>query len=306
VLYNHLGDLLNQLGKPDEAAAAFREGIRLKAEENIAACREALRLKPDDPLAHYNLGVTLAKQGRLDEAIAAYQEALRRKPDLLTEQFLNNLAWDFVGCTDPKFRDPKRVVEFVEQALAQNPTLAKNPELMGNHAPMLLLADYTQTYRQQCARLIGERGNTKDPRIAYLVARVCALAPDAVPDPNKLVEIAERAVQAQPAPHHLHVLGLAHYRAGQFDKAIEKLHKSMEGNWRANAANWLVLAMAHQRLGHIDEARKWFDKAARWIDHTGLEAPTNAADSLQSLHPHDSLTCMVLRREAEMVLGLQP
>jgi hypothetical protein len=69
--------------------------------------------------------------------------------------------------------------------------------------------------------------------------------------------------------------------------------------------NWLVLAMAHQRLGHADEARKWFDKAARWMDNYGRGAP-GPAEALRSLHPHDALACLVLRREAEALLGLRP
>jgi tetratricopeptide (TPR) repeat protein len=120
------------------------------------------------------------------------------------------------------------------------------------------------------------------------------------------VQLAERAVRAQRASHYLHTLGLAHYRAGQFDKAIEQLHHSLKGNWKAHAANWLVLAMAHQRLGHADEARNWFDMAVQWIDDTDLGALRDAVDGLRSLHPHDSLACMVLRREAETLLGLQP
>jgi serine/threonine protein kinase/Flp pilus assembly protein TadD len=286
--HSNLGNALLAQGKLDEAAAAYRE---------------AIRLKPDNHLAHNYLGVVLGKQGKLDEAIAAYQEALRLKPDLtLAQENLTNMAWDFVACSDPKARDPKRAAELVKQVIAHNP----NPELLARCAPMLLLADDTDTYRRLCGRMIGQLGDTQEPRTAYLVARIGALAPDAVPDPSKLVQIAERAVRAEPMPHYVHTLGLAHYRDGQFDTAIKQLHKSIEGNWSANAANWLVLAMAHQRLGHADEARQWFDKAVRWIDNTDREAPRHSVDALQSLHRHDSLACMVLRREAETLLGLRP
>jgi tetratricopeptide (TPR) repeat protein len=41
----------------------------------------ALRLKPDYVEPYYNLGVAYASQGRLDDAIAEYQRALRLKPD---------------------------------------------------------------------------------------------------------------------------------------------------------------------------------------------------------------------------------
>jgi tetratricopeptide (TPR) repeat protein len=312
ISHSNLGNALAQQGKPDEAAAAYGEAETIRLKAVVAACREAVRLKPDNHLAHYNLGVVLCKQGKLDEAIAAYKEALRLEPDLLAKEIINNLAFHFVACSEPMACNPQRAIELVEQVMAQNPIIAQNPNaallasLLASSAPMLLLADDTDAYRQLCARVIEKLGDTKEPRTAYLVARICALAPDAAPDAMKVVQMAERAVQADPVPHHLHTLGLAHYRAAQFDASIQKLHKSIDGNWNANAANWLVLAMAHQRLGNADEARKWFDKAVAWIENTGLEAPGDSVGALRSLHRHDSLACMVLRREAEALLGLQP
>jgi protein O-mannosyl-transferase len=44
--------------------------------------REALRLKPDLAEAHYDMGLSMHKLGRLDEAIAEYRQALRFKPNL--------------------------------------------------------------------------------------------------------------------------------------------------------------------------------------------------------------------------------
>ena len=95
------GTALYAQGKLDEAAAAFREAIRLKpdmidaltglgivlaeqgrTEEAIAAHGEVIRLKPDFADAHYNLGLALEVQGTLDEAIAEFRTAIRLKPDL--------------------------------------------------------------------------------------------------------------------------------------------------------------------------------------------------------------------------------
>ena len=47
-----------------------------KLDEAMASYQRALRLKPDYRDAHLNLGIVLANQGRLDEAVACYQEAL--------------------------------------------------------------------------------------------------------------------------------------------------------------------------------------------------------------------------------------
>ena len=43
--------------------------------------QQALRLEPDSPEAQNNLGIVLAKQGRLDEAAACYQQALHLKAE---------------------------------------------------------------------------------------------------------------------------------------------------------------------------------------------------------------------------------
>jgi tetratricopeptide (TPR) repeat protein len=269
--------------------------------------RRAIRNKPGDYAAHYQLGVLLAQQGKLDEALAAYGQALRRMPGVMAPAIVKILPWDFRNCPDPKARDPKRAADLLEQALAAKPGLGQrlSPELFAGCAPLLLLGDRAQTYRGHCARLFGQFQDTKDPRTAYLVARSCALAPDAGPDPARLVELAERAAQDQPAPHYLHTLGLAHYRAGQYDRAVEQLERSLKKIWQARAANWLVLAMAHQRLGHADEARKWFDQAVRWMESTGSEAAPGPGEGLRSLHPHDALACLVLRREAGALVKAQ-
>ena len=70
---------------PTTPTAHYNLGIALhdqgKLDEAIAEYREAIRLKPDYAEAHYNLGIALSDQGKLDEAIAEYREAIRLKPD---------------------------------------------------------------------------------------------------------------------------------------------------------------------------------------------------------------------------------
>ncbi len=62
-----------------------------KMDQAVAQYNEALRLKPDYALAHNNLGLALAAQGKMDQAMAQYAEALRLNPDLA--QAHNNLGF---------------------------------------------------------------------------------------------------------------------------------------------------------------------------------------------------------------------
>jgi serine/threonine protein kinase/Flp pilus assembly protein TadD len=280
--YNNLGNVLYDQKKLDAAVVAYRK---------------AIDLDPDLAAAYRNFGTVLVRLNQLDDAIAAYRRATDLKPRdgeaylRLAETYAQCSRWEEAALAHG------RALALDEQA---NQVIASdaNPAFLGLYAPRLLLADDSDHYRRICDRVIASSGSTNEPHTAYLVARLCALAPGMVADPARLVALADRGVRAERKPHYLHTLGLAHYRAGHFDDAIKHLHMSIAAKWNANAANWLVLAMAHQRTGQTGDAQKWFDLAVRWMDDDG-------GDALRLLHGHDLLACMVLRREAETRLGLR-
>jgi Flp pilus assembly protein TadD len=172
--------------------------------------------------------------------------------------------------------------------------------LAQEHAGVLLLCGDTEGYRRFCALLLQRFGRTTDPRKAYAVARTLLLVPGAGPDAARAAELAAKAVAADPkVPFYLHTLGLAHYRAGQYEPASRRLHECLKAHpWWAPGVNWLVLALAYQRQGKADEARQCLDKALRWSDRLAQNLPPGAANAVH-LHMHDWLAYHLLRREAE-------
>ena len=80
--------------RPRTEIAHVNLGIALaeqgKVEEAIAHYREALGIRPDHAEVHGDWGIALAGQGKVEEAIAHYREALRLKP--LYAEACNNWA----------------------------------------------------------------------------------------------------------------------------------------------------------------------------------------------------------------------
>ena len=65
--------------------------------------------------------------------------------------------------------------------------------------------------------------------------------------------------------------------------------------------NCLWLALAQQRLGKAEEARRWLGKAQAWLDQYGDGMPARAEAEI-GLHLHNWLEAHVLRREAEALI----
>jgi len=65
--------------------------------------------------------------------------------------------------------------------------------------------------------------------------------------------------------------------------------------------NWLWLALAQQRLGKADGARRWLNKAQTWLDHYPDGMPARAEEEF-GMHLHNWLEAHVLRREAEALI----
>jgi tetratricopeptide (TPR) repeat protein len=109
--------------------------------------------------------------------------------------------------------------------------------------------------------------------------------------------------------NRLKTLGAALYRAGRLEEAVQRLSEAVRAYGRDGTHTyWLFLAMAHQRLGHAEEARRWLDQAVRWLDRAGWYQPTDVGSSPTLWATWWArLEAQLLRREAEaLVNGAAP
>jgi WD40 repeat protein len=131
------------------------------------------------------------------------------------------------------------------------------------YARVLLAQGDADAYRRLCARLLARPLAQRRESWEEPTARICVLGAGGAADVTDLVRLAQQVLAKAPGNEFaLLTLGLAHYRAGQWDRALARLEESAaaapENAWRT----WPVLALVHHRLGHTAEARRWLERAA--------------------------------------------
>jgi tetratricopeptide (TPR) repeat protein len=246
-----------------------------------------------------------------DPALASVRDgaALTKLPDAEREQwqrFWADVA--AVHAADPldpvahaARREWDKAAGCYKRALEGGPT--DDGHFWFEYAAVLLLSGDRPGYAGACAHMIEKCGTNGGPR-AYHVARACTLAPDAVAEPSRPGRLAEKELQGFAKQFwSLTEQGALAYRAGRFQEAVPLFEQSLKADAMPGRAvlNWLWLALAHQRLGEAEEARRWLGKATAWLDQYRDGMPARA-DAEVGLHLHNWLEAHVLRREAESLI----
>jgi tetratricopeptide (TPR) repeat protein len=307
--HNGLGAALQAQGKLDEAIAEYRKAIALdpklaiayehlgwalqaqkKLDEAIACYRRAIELDPKSDWTRNALGHALLEKGQLDDAIAAWRKAIEIDPKNALAHYNVARAYALLGQWG-------RAAAHTGKQILLCPS---DNVLWMTHACFLLRADDTKGYRLACQEMIDKFGQTKNPIIAHRVAWTCFLMPDAVSDQKLLMELAQRSVDGAPEdPWTGITLGLAFYRAGQFEKAVKKLQPYAEIGWCQIQVS-LILAMAQERLGKTEEARRLLDKGVKQME---IEVAAKVRGPLRQMdNAHSWAAYEILRGEAEKVL----
>jgi len=144
--------------------------------------------------------------------------------------------------------------------------LGAQPSWLSHYRSALayLGAGNTEGYRKACMRYLDALAASEDTQALRFAAWTCALAPAAVPEPERLVTVAKKALTGKPEDYDLlQVYGAALYRAGRPAEAVAALEKADTGRPGNSIPlySWFFLALAHHRLGHQEEAHRWLARA---------------------------------------------
>jgi serine/threonine protein kinase/WD40 repeat protein/tetratricopeptide (TPR) repeat protein len=261
---------------------------RLSWEDVVRSYSQAIERHPEDAEAYYERGQARRQLGQWAEVAQDWAEAVRLQPDNAEWHSALGPAYARLGQWD------KAAAEFAKVDLWARPLR----EEAFSYACVFLLRGDSEGYTRFCQGMIQRAAKTNDTHEAYILARTCAMARKSQVDPARAVEWANQAVACGHQPWEFHVLGLAQYRAGQFNQALQSFTKSNVKSWADRELNWFGLALVHHSLGHPDAARECLDKGTRWLKGVGPPSPERPG----KLFPQDWLEAELLRREAEEML----
>jgi Tfp pilus assembly protein PilF len=159
----------------------------------------------------------------------------------------------------------------------------------------LLLARKPENHREVLKRLLDRAGDTKDPYLAFAIARAAVLSAHEIVPPSKVADWGNAATKFPEATSwHWHVAGLAEWRAGHTDKALAWLDKSAATDWHPEL-NHIARCLVYASRKETDKARNELRQVREWLART--EAGRN--DEYYDVQDTDWLELKVLIREAE-------
>jgi serine/threonine protein kinase/WD40 repeat protein len=178
-------------------------------------------------------------------------------------------------------------------------------ELWFEQAVLRLAVGDAAGYRASCQHMFEALRRTDEPGWLEYAAHACALAPEGPAELAEAQQLAENRASVMPSTWSDHVLALALYRAGRFTEADTLVRGSLDRSpgWICEVLNWLVLAMADQRLGRTDDARRWLDRAESWVAQRLPGRPGGADRAIpKNWHWRDGILLHLLLHEARAVI----
>jgi len=310
--HNSLGILLLKAGRFQEAAKSSHQAVLVR-EELANRFSNVPDYQSEFGAALHNLaGVVCRDEARvlearqlIERAILHQQAALKANPKHPRyRQFLANHYWNLADALIEldEHADALKAIEelvgvFPDRWEKYREAACLLMSFVGrvNRDPKLSKEErnrWDQAYGERARELLQEAVSRvgEDSKAQNAMAWLLATCSDArFRDPHQAVELAEKAVASEREnADYWNTLGVACYRAGDWNAAIDALSKCIDFRSGGNSCDWFFLAAANWQLGRQEEAREWYHRAVDWMNK----------------NEPDSKELRRFRAEAEELLGL--
>lgn len=234
----------------------MRKGERFQKKGKLGVAQDyynrALILNPTSIRAIRSLVSVYRQMGSIEKAVELCKELISMSaPD-------NARFYHILGELYIQEKDYNNARKYVEKALELE---------SDNYEYMLLLAGIHFKLKEYdsalniCNIIVNDQSKKKEKWIYYLLVRAAAL--DLIVqvytkqnDRGKLLELSKRDSSV------LGSLGLLHYEAGEYERAIEYYQRCLRHN-KNNRAVWNNLGVGYMKIGQLDLAIKAFRKSIK-------------------------------------------
>jgi serine/threonine protein kinase len=280
-----VGWALLSLGDAADAERALRSAVQMMREVmgTYASALHVRNWSEGQAIALDLLGVALHHLGRNQESYETHLEAgdLWKQLGNPARLARNRLYLaSHLAINERRYEEAEtltvQAVELCEEVSGRDPAWRRRIKnvVLQARAHHLLWSVYRHTGRKRMARDVVRKLLQLDlarvhPNWLNEIAWI--LATDADPesgDAAAAVRLAEPAVAQAPRVGALwNTLGVARYRAGDWEGCLKALEESKKLQSGGTAYDWFFIAMAHAKLGHPKAiARTSFDKAVAWME----------------------------------------
>jgi serine/threonine protein kinase len=245
------------------AAAAEKEQARLREKAEAVAAMEANLRKAAEVGEKYSRAGMLLSRGQYDEAEKITSE-LPVDPNAVPFYNAFMMLHGARGEWLPALTNCELLDRFC--TASNSPLRETVPSIYHSLAPLLVQNGDLKGYRELRGRILQEYGNNSDPVICERLSKDCLFLPPENGQLETLVKMTDRAVATDPShrsyPYFAFSKGLAEYRRGRYSDAADWLQKALveTNDSHRTAMTYGTLAMAQQRLGRTNEAKKTLEQ----------------------------------------------
>jgi tetratricopeptide (TPR) repeat protein len=281
--YSRLGLVLPHETPPKKKEEAFRQA-RKRWQQLVDGSPKVALYRSRLANVLHNLAILFARERKLEQARPLLQDAIRHQqaaykaePERYRAKLLHHYqtlvrilldlsdhaaaakwAPEMAPVSGRDWKPCYQAAGYLERCLS---LVAKDAELGADRRKEL-----TQTYQRQFWPLLAEtaKRNPDHPRVQSHLAVFLATCPEPkYRDAARAVELAGKAAKQNPGQGgHWGILGLAHYRAGNWKEAITMIEKAR--GLKSGGDVLFFLAMAYWKQGEKQLAHQRHDEALLW------------------------------------------